>query len=41
MIGFKANKQRFNLFYLEENELYKQDLSAICIYKDIHTNEEK
>ncbi|KAL4472641.1 hypothetical protein ABPG74_018590 [Tetrahymena malaccensis] len=40
MIGLKTSKQRFNLFYLDESELYTEDFSGYCIYKSIHTEEE-
>jgi hypothetical protein len=41
MIGFKTKKKRFNMFYLEENELYTRDLQVVCVYRDINTNEER
>jgi hypothetical protein len=41
MIGFQAAKNRFSLFYLEENELYIQDLSAIVSFFDFRLHEEK
>lgn len=41
MIGFHSTKNRFSLYYLEENELYIQDLSANVTFYDFKMNEEK
>lgn len=41
MIGLKAKQKRFSLYYLEENELYTQDLSGFCIIVDNETQKEK
>ena len=41
MYGLRTNKQRFNLFYLDESELYTEDFSGYCIYKSIHTKEDQ
>jgi hypothetical protein len=41
MIGFNGRKRRFNLYHLEENELYTKDCLAIFIYIDPTTKEEK
>ncbi|EGR33579.1 neutral sphingomyelinase activation associated factor, putative [Ichthyophthirius multifiliis] len=40
MYGLRASKRRFNLFYLEESELYTEDFSGYCIYKNIHSKED-
>ena len=34
MIGISVKKKRFTLLYLEENELYVQDLSGTCTFPD-------
>jgi len=41
MIGFKKTKSRFNLYYLEENEIYTQDLSIYFIFTDLQSNEDR
>lgn len=41
MISFHAAKNRFSLYYLEENELYIQDLSAYVTFYDSKLNEER
>jgi len=40
MIGLKTSKQRFNLFYLDENELYTEDFSGYCCFKSFQTEED-
>jgi len=37
MIGINVKKKRFTLLYLEENELYVQDLSGSCTFSDYVT----
>lgn len=41
MIGLKAKQKRFSLYFLEENELYTQDLSGFCIITDNDTQKER
>ena len=41
MIGLKAKQKRFSLYFLEENELYTQDLSGFCIISDNETQKER
>jgi hypothetical protein len=41
MIGFYSAKNRFSLYYLEESEVYLQDLSAMVSFYDFTLNEEK
>ena len=41
MIGLKVKKKRFTLLYLEETEIYVQDLTGSCILFDFQTNTQK
>ena len=41
MIGLKAKQKRFSLYFLEENELYTQDLSGFCLILDNETQKER
>ena len=41
MFGFATTKNRFSLYYLEEGELYVQDLSANVRIFDFSKNEER
>jgi factor associated with neutral sphingomyelinase activation len=41
MIGLKVKKKRFTLLYLEENELYVQDLTGSCTFYDFTANQRK
>jgi hypothetical protein len=41
MIGLKVKKKRFTLLYLEENEVYVQDLSGSCTFYDFTSNNRK
>ena len=39
MIALKMKLKRFSLLYLEENEIYTQDLTGIITFKDSNTFE--
>ena len=41
MIGLKAKQKRFSLYFLEENEIYTQDLSGFCIILDNENQKER
>ena len=41
MFSLKAKQKRFSLYFLEENELYTQDLSGFCIILDNDTQKER
>ena len=41
MIGINVKKKRFTLLYLEENELYVQDLSGSCTFPDYATGSKR
>ena len=41
MIGINVKKKRFTLLYLEENELYVQDLSGSCTFPDYITGSKR
>jgi hypothetical protein len=41
MIGLKVKKKRFTLLYLEETEVYVQDLTGSCTYWDFQANSAK
>lgn len=41
MIGLKTSKQRFNLFYLDENEVYAEDFSGHCYFTNPASDDEQ
>lgn len=41
MIGLKAKQKRFSLYFLEENEVYTQDLTCYFTILDIPTQKER
>mmetsp|Transcript_8685 Transcript_8685/g.7637 ORF Transcript_8685/g.7637 Transcript_8685/m.7637 type:complete len:94 (-) Transcript_8685:2376-2657(-) len=41
MIGLKVKKKRFSLLYLEENEVYIQDLTGSCTFFDFNTGQKR
>ena len=36
-----TNTKRFNLYHMEENEIYVQDFFGNCSFYDFHSNEHK
>lgn len=41
MFSLKAKQKRFSLYFLEENEIYTQDLTGYCLILDNNTQKEK
>ena len=41
MITFNVKKKRFTLLYLEENEIYVQDLTGSCSFPDPETKQRR
>lgn len=41
MFSLKAKQKRFSLYFLEENEIYTQDLTGYCLIVDNDSQKER